>query len=299
MKTAAWIWMALFGIGAAAGVGAGVQPERYAAAADRQDRDSSFGVKAVTRPSRDATMGFPFPTAVAEVLVRDGMQVRQGQLLVRADDAEAVAAFAIAQIRAESTLDVELQELALELAEVELKATKTAFEGGGGSTIELDRTRLQRDQTQVQLEAARQRDIEADNSLMQLDARVNDHRLAAPFEGIVDVVFVDVGDSVRDTDPVVRVVAVDPLWIDVATPTARTLDLEPGDPAWVRVRIGDEPRTLPATIVGISPVADSVTGARRVRVEAPNPDGLPAGLTAFVRFDPPSDDASAASQPGG
>lgn len=272
---------------AASVVSGGVQPERYASAVSRLADDTAWGVKAVTRPSRDATMGFPFPTAVAEVLVSDGQVVRAGQMLVRADDAEAVAAFAIAQIRAESTLDVDLQVLTLELAEVELKATETAFEAGGGSTIELDRARLTRDQTEVQLEAARQRDIEADNSLMQLEARVNDHHLTAPFDGTVDIVFVDVGDSVRDTDPAVRVVSVDPLWVDVATPTEQTLDLEPGDPAWVRVRIGEEPRVLSATIVGISPVADSVTGARRVRVEASNPEGLPAGLTAFVRFDEP------------
>lgn len=273
---------------------AGGQPERYASAVDRLAADESWGVKAVTRPSRDATMGFPFPTAVAEVIASDGLVVKQGQLLVRADDAEAAAAFAIAQLRAESTLDVDLQQLTLELAEAELKATQAAFEGGGGSTIELDRARLTRDQTEVQLEAARQRDIEADNSLRQLEARVDDHYLTAPFDGIVDIVFVDVGDSIRDTDPAVRVVAVDPLWVDVATPTEQTLELEPGDPAWVRVRIGDEPRVLSATIVGISPVADSVTGARRVRVEASNPAGLPAGLTAFVRFDPPAEEPAGA-----
>lgn len=259
---------------------------------DRRDlawERSDWGVKAVTRPSRDATMGFPFPTSIAAVIARDGMEVREGQVLVRANDSEAAAAFAIAKIRAESTLDVDLQKKTLEQAEVELNATRSAFEGGGGNPIELDRARLTRDQAQIQLEAARQRDIEADSSLMQLEARVNDHHLTAPFDGVVDVVFVDVGDSVRDTDPAVRVVAVDPLWVDVATPTARTLDLEPGDPAWVLVRIGDEPRVLSATIVGISPVADSVTGARRVRVEASNPEGLPAGLTAFVRFDPPEE----------
>ncbi|MEO0631832.1 MAG: HlyD family efflux transporter periplasmic adaptor subunit [Planctomycetota bacterium] len=134
---------------------------------------------------------------------------------------------------------------------------------------------------------------------MQLEARVNDHHLTAPFDGTVDIVFVDVGDSVRDTDPAVRVVSVDPLWVDVATPTEQTLDLEPGDPAWVRVRIGEEPRVLSATIVGISPVADSVTGARRVRVEASNPEGLPAGLTAFVRFDEPPAEEPAGGDAGG
>lgn len=267
-------------------VSAGV--DRAAVLQPTRGDDSSFGVKAVTRPSKDATMGFRFPTQIQEVLVRDGTRVSAGQPLIRADDAEALAAHAIARLRAESTLDEDLQVKALDLARVEYEATQRAFEGGGGSSIELDRSRLQRDTAEIQLEAARQRDIEADNQLAQIASRLKDHTLTAPFDGTVDAVLMDVGDSVRETDPVLRVVSVDPLLVDAATPTARTLDLGPGDPAWVLVRIGDEAWVLRATIVGISPVADSVTGARRVRVEAGNPEGLPAGLTAYVRFDEPT-----------
>jgi RND family efflux transporter MFP subunit len=252
-----------------------------------RSRDEAFGIKAVTRPSRDATMGFPFPTSVAEVLAQDGQRVAQGALLVRADDTAAVAALEIGRLRAESTLDVDIQVAAMQLAGVEYEAMQLAFQGGGGSNIELERARLQRDTSKIQLEAAKQRDVEADSQLAQLQARVTEHRLSAPFNGTVDTVLVDVGDSVRDTDPVVRVVAVDPLLVDVATPTEQSLSLMPGDPAWVLVRIGAEPRILSAVIVGISPVADSVTGARRVRVEVSNPSEVPAGLTAFVRFAPP------------
>ncbi|MEM8757394.1 MAG: efflux RND transporter periplasmic adaptor subunit [Planctomycetota bacterium] len=279
-KTGMWMWAAaLTALASVAGRPVAAQPGAEA--------DESFGIKAVTRPSQDATMGFRFPTQVAEVLVRDGQAVEVGQRLVRADDAEAQAAYDVALLRAQSTLDVDLQTAALELARVEYEATKSAFEGGGGSSIELDRSRLQRDTAVIQLDAARQRDVEADRQLEQLAARLDSLRLVAPFSGIIDAVLVDVGDSVRDTDPVVRVVSVDPLLIDAATPTELTLGLSPMDPAWVLVRIGDEPRVLSARIVGISPVADSVTGSRRVRVEATNPAGLPAGLTAFVRFEPP------------
>ncbi|MGP1273434.1 MAG: efflux RND transporter periplasmic adaptor subunit, partial [Phycisphaerales bacterium] len=274
------------GLTASPAISAAPQP-----AADRSgqaaQRDESFGVKAVTRPSKDATMGFRFPTEILEVMVRDGSAVSAGQPLVRADDAEVTASHAIAKLRAESTLDIDIQRAALELAEVEFAATQRAFEGGGGSSIELDRSRLQRDTAVIQLEAAHQRDIEADNQLAQITARLEDHTLVAPFDGTVDAVLMDVGDSVRETDPVLRLVSVDPLLIDAATPTERTLGLRPGDPAWALVRIGEERWVLEATIVGVSPVADSVTGARRVRVEAANPDGLPAGLTAYVRFDEP------------
>ena len=178
-------------------------------------------------------------------------------------------------------------EKGLELSQVEFKATKAAYEGGGGSTIELDRARLAADNAKLKLDASRQRMLEQQIQLRQLQARLDEHTVQAPFDGIVESVLVDVGDSVRESDPIVRVVSIDPLWVDVATPTEMTLGLNPGDPAWAMVRIGDEARLLSATIVGISPVADSVAGARRVRIEATNPDALPAGLQVYVRFDAP------------
>ena len=247
----------------------------------------TFGIKAVTRPSQDAVMGFSFPTSVMERMVLDGEAVILGQPLVRADDREARAAVVLQTIRAESTLDVEAERKALELAELELEATKQATEGGGGSQFELQRSQLAADTAKLRLDASQQRLQEQQVQLEQLQARLDKHTVSAPFDGIVESVLVAVGDSVRESDPVVRVVSVDPLWIDVATPTEATMGLEDGDPAWCLVRIGDDVRLLDATIVGISPVADSVTGARRVRVEASNPRGLPAGLTAFVRFGEP------------
>lgn len=250
----------------------------------------TFGIKAVTRPSQDAVMGFSFPTSVLEILVRDGDTVKAGQPLVRADDREAAASVELQTIRANSTLDVDAEEKALELAEVELKANEQAFEGGGGSTLELDRARLAAQTAKLRVEASQQRLREQQIQLRQLEVNLGKHTVQAPFDGVVETVVVTVGDSIRESDPVVRVVSVNPLWIDVATPTAVTMGLEAGDPAWCLVRIGEEARLLPATIEGISPVADSVTGARRVRVQAANPEGLPAGLTAYVRFDEPGDE---------
>ncbi|MFI4872790.1 MAG: efflux RND transporter periplasmic adaptor subunit [Phycisphaerales bacterium JB061] len=247
----------------------------------------TFGIKAVTRPSQDAIMGFSFPTSVMEIIVADGDEVKMGDPMVVADNREAHDAVVLQTIRAESTLDVDAERKALELAEVELEATKTAFEGGGGSTLELDRAELNAETAKLRLDASQQRLQEQQIQLSQLQARLDKHTVSAPFDGVVESVLVAVGDSVRESDPAVRVVSVDPLWVDVATPTSITLGLEDGDPAWCLVRIGDDASLLGATIVGISPVADSVTGARRVRVEVPNPGTLPAGLTAFVRFDEP------------
>lgn len=252
-------------------------------------RPETFGIKAVTRPSRDAIMGFAFPTSVLELLASDGEVVNVGQPLVRADDRESASAVELQQIRAESTLDVDAEVKARELADVELAATEQAFTSGGGSTLERDRARLNSQTAALRVDASKLRLREQRIQLEQLELRHAKHTLKAPFDGVVESVVVSVGDAVRESDPVIRVVSVDPLWIDVATPTEATLGLEAGDPAWCLVRIGDDVRVLAAKIEGVSPVADSVTGARRVRVEAPNPEGLPAGLTVFVRFNEPDE----------
>ncbi len=283
--------MVVLAVAAALGLGAG-QPS-----GGDLPRPETFGIKAVTRPSRDAVMGFAFPTSVLELLVSDGDVVKEGQPLVRADDREALSAVVLQTIRADSTLDVEAEQKALELAEVELTATETAFSAGGGSTLERDRARLSAQTAKLRVDASQQRLQEQRLQLEQLQIRLEKHTVKAPFDGVVESVVVAVGDSIRDSDPVIRVVSVDPLWIDVATPTADTLGLEAGDPAWCLVRIGDDLKLLGATIEGISPVADSVTGARRVRVEASNPEGLPAGLTVFVRFDEPGDAWAGLSAP--
>ncbi|HED53464.1 MAG TPA: efflux RND transporter periplasmic adaptor subunit [Phycisphaerales bacterium] len=288
-----------------AALGMGVQP---GSGGDRVAPDpGSFGIKAVTRPSQDAVTGFNFSVTIEDVLVKVGDRVVEGQPMVRADATDAEASVELQTLRAESELDVQAAEKALELSQVEFQATKQAYEGGGGSTIELDRARLAAENAKLSLEASRQRMREQQIQLRQLQARLDEHTVTSPFDGIVESVLVDVGDTVRESDPIVRVVSIDPLWIDVATPTEQTLGLKPGDPAWALVRIGDEARLLRATIVGISPVADSVTGARRVRVEASNPDALPAGLQVFVRFTQPdqtwmdyfeSQDASGAGDTG-
>jgi hypothetical protein len=64
------------------------QPAGEAASSARTSARAypEFGEKAVTRPSRDATMGFSNPTQVKEIAVKGGQKVKLGQLLIRGDD---------------------------------------------------------------------------------------------------------------------------------------------------------------------------------------------------------------------
>lgn len=258
-------------------------------APDIPDPDT-FGEKYVTRPSRDAVMGFSFPTDVTELLVKGDQFVKKGELLLRARDLEVLASLDLTRVQANSDEDVKRAQSALELAEIEFKSFETAREGGAGSPQEFDRAKNALETRRIELTIAQ---INLDLRQIQLrakEAEADRYRLVAPFDGKVDAVLVDIGQAIKESEPAVRVVDIDPLWIDVPTPTLQTLEqgLKKGDPAWVVVELTKDYRVYPARVIEVSSVADSSSGTRRVRVELRNPKAWPAGLTAWVRFTEPA-----------
>jgi RND family efflux transporter MFP subunit len=265
-----------------------VQPAGEPAARDLAE--GFEGVKSIARPSRDSTMGFSFPAEIAEVVVRGGQTVRKGDALIRANDAEARAQRDLQRIIAESELDVQRAQVAVDQAKVEFDAQTDLKTGGGGSKVDYDRARTLLDARRVELDIAR---LNREQQVIQLrfrEAQLERFTLRAPFDGRVDVVQTDVGEVKKDSEPVVRVVNTDPLWIDAFVPTfdTLTLGLSPGAKAWVLMDLPGAARVHVGTVVELAPVADSASDSRRVRVELPNPGDWPGGVTAWVRFTEPT-----------
>ncbi len=112
----------------------------------REVIQSFAGVKAVTRPSRDATMGFSLPTRVMDVLVSGGQDVKKGQILLRGDDNEDSVVVKLQEIRAKTDLPVQKAAKAWELATLEYqKLIEAAKVSAAASPIEVDRARLTAD----------------------------------------------------------------------------------------------------------------------------------------------------------
>ncbi len=248
------------------------------------------GEKHITRPSLDATMGFSVPTRVTQVLVRVGEEVKEGQLMLRGEDAEEAVFVKLQELRAETDLPVQKAAKAAELAKLEYEGLLEAKSKGAGSPLELGRAKLTWEGAEIDLETAK---ISQQQEVLQVErfrARLDKLQLKAPFSGKVDSISADVGQSVSENDKVVRVVSIDPLRVDVPTPTSMTLELglKEGDPAWVLMDLPGEARVRAGKVVGLGAVADSASATRSVRVEVPNPEGVIAGLTAWVRFREPS-----------
>jgi membrane fusion protein, multidrug efflux system len=248
------------------------------------------GDKAFTRPRRDSTMGFPQSTRVSEILVTGGQAVKKGQMLVRGEDDEEAARYELQKLRADSELAVLRAKTALDLATLEYERFQDATSRGGSNQQELDRARLNKESAEIDLKTARWNQDQEVVAVRLAQARVDRMRLMAPFDGSIDVVNVDVGQSVSENDKILRVVDTSVLLLDVGVPTNKTIEqnLATGGKAWVLMNLPGDAKVVEGKVVEISPVADPSSNTRRVRVEVGNSRGVVAGVTAWVRFTEPT-----------
>jgi multidrug efflux system membrane fusion protein len=261
--------------------------------ADWPTRSARFGgIEWVTRPSRDAIMGFAVPIEIGEVLVKDGQRVKKGEILIKGRDAETLAALEVQRVRADNKSEIEAAQAAVELAQIRYDAIMDAQKRNAASPSDIADRRISLASTKAQLANAQARSKEESARMDQLQRQLERLRLEAPFDGIVDAVAVEVGQAVDVQRPAIRVVSVDPMWIDVPTPTDLTLSmkLKEGSSAWVLLDLPGEPVVIASKVLTVSPIADASAGTRRVRVEVPNAQGLPPGTSARVRFEAPTSD---------
>lgn len=259
---------------------------------DFETRATAFGGHGwVTRPNRDVVMAFTFPVEIAEVAVKNGQPVKAGQLLIRARDGDAVASVEVQKVRAANDAPVLNARAGLELAQLRFDAAERARADKAMNPQEFDERRLALTAAQAQLANALSTQQEEQKRVVQMQEQAQRYRLEARFDGVVDLVAAEPGQGVDINQPIVHVVNIDPLWIDVPTPTEETLRLKlaEGSPAWVLMDAPAESGGLEpirGSVLSVASVTDSA-GTRRVRVELPNPRLLPAGLRAQVRFSQP------------
>jgi multidrug efflux pump subunit AcrA (membrane-fusion protein) len=262
------------------------------------------GSRAFTKPSKDAVMGFSLPTQVMEVFVKGGQEVKKGDPLVRGDDIEDKALLALQKLLVDTDWPVQKAKNELDKAKLGLDNILAAKVKGGTTDQEVDVIRLNHAGAGIDYENAKLNQAQQVLQYDRLKARVDRLTLAAPVDGKVDLVAVEAGQVVGDGEKIVRVVNIDPLWIDVpATMTdLATLRVKEHDPAWVLVQIAGKFSIREGKVIEVSPVSDPGSRTRRVRVELPNTKGeeqLVAGEPAWVRLAAPSAEVKSKVAVGG
>jgi multidrug efflux system membrane fusion protein len=214
-----------------------------------------------TQAERDVRLRAETEGRVIEVLAEEGDTVDAGDLILRLDLADREAQLAEAKARvAQRTAD--------------FQAAQRLQGEGFQSEIAVN-------EAEAALETARAQ-------LSSIEEDIANTRITAPVSGVVERRSVDEGDYLAVGEDVARLLDADPMIAvaDIAQQDIGKVRL--GTEAEIELATGD---TLTGQVRYISGAAESGARTFRVEVAAPNPDGLPVGVSATVRIPQPSVEA--------
>jgi RND family efflux transporter MFP subunit len=242
-------------------------------------------ITAITVPSADVTLSFIQPGRIAKIHFKEGETVRAGDALVQLDDAADQVRLAQLEAEAENLTQIQAAEASLAQKRVDLKKLQIAAERNAATELEVEHAKLDVTIAELSLKVAIFEHEQAQRKYDEATIQVDNMSLKTPIDGSIEKIDVETGESVNALGDVVRVVQIDPLWIDVPVPLTRTTNLRRGNTA--RVDFPDPDKiSVDGTIIFIGAVADAASGTLRVRVELPNKSNRPAGEHVRVTFEP-------------
>ena len=239
--------------------------------------------KGFTEPSAHKELAFSFQGIISKVDVKEGDTIKAGQDLMKQDDRIEVLRLKGLRLEADQTLLIKAKQATLDNKKVVLKRQQEMFDKQAVSESELEEAKLDVVLAGAEVELAEHDAVTkgADADLQQ--AHVDELSMKSPIDGVVEKIVQSEGEVANIDKPSIVVVKNDPLWIEMKTlpaatvqkmKTGDTLDVRyPGDDAWQK-----------ATINFIDPVADARAGTQAIRMEMPNPQNRSTGLTIDVRI---------------
>ena len=243
------------------------------------------GIEAVTRPSQDVTLSFVRPGRVSKVMVKDGDQVKAGQVLIQQDDQAEQLQLVELKAQADDTTRIRAAEAQLAQKQVDLKKIEWAAARGASTELEVEHAKLEVTIAELSLELSKFQQKQDRLKYEQAQAQVDRMKLVSPLDGRAEKVEAHEGQNCDAQEKVIRLVKVESLWIDVPVPLGQARQLKLGDLAAVEFpATGQAAATGTGKVIYIAAVADAPSGTLAVRVEAPNPERRPAGEHVKVNF---------------
>lgn len=244
---------------------------------------TNSAVRAITAPSSDITLSYVLPGRIAKVHFTEGQWVKAGQVLIQQDDS--VEQIQLAQLKAakDDTTQIQASEASLAQKKVDLQKIQKAAAQNAVTELEVEHARLSVKMAELSLQLATFEHEQAKRKYDELREQVEKMRLSSPIDGRIEKIHVEAGESINALTDVVRVVKIDPLWIDVPVPLDKASDLGTSKKARV-VFPNPNSASMEGSIIFISAVADAASGTLRVRIEVPNKSNRPAGEHVEIIF---------------
>ncbi len=209
-----------------------------------------------TEAYRKVELRAEIPARVIAVEVEKGARVKKGDVLVRLDPGDYYARLK------EAKALVRQRQIEYDAAKsLQAKGYRAETKLAASETL-LDTAKAMAKRTRVQ---------------------VSRLTIRAPFDGIIDRRYVEVGDYMKEGNPVAAIIDEDPFLV-VGQISEREINrIAVGDVGRAKLVTG---RTVSGTVRYLSATADPATRTFRMELEVPNPDGtLRDGITAEIRVE--------------
>lgn len=243
-------------------------------------------LRGATRPSREVVLAAPVAGLLRSIEVEEGQRVERGELLAQMDDDLQQASVTMAGLRAQQRGRLHEAQFVLEEAKRELDHLRELRERGAVTEWELDRARLRRAQAEAAVEAEEEAIELAGAELAAERLRLERFGIRAPFDGLVVRHLAEPGSALDSHEPVLHMVAIDPLKAELHLPVELYGRLQPGR----QYRLEAEApvnRTVIATLKTIEPLVDVGSRTFRCTFEIDNPDHQwPAGFRVQLAWPP-------------
>lgn len=231
-------------------------PVETATVAEREFRDEISGVGTLTA-QKISPLSPKVPGNVAEVLVDIGSRVKSGDVVIKLDDTD--------------------YDLAASQSKANFQQAEKAYERAKALLAE-------KVIPQSRFDAAEAAYVTSRETLALAKERLSNSKIRTPIDGVVVERHVEVGQTIGPGGRVLRIVNQSSLYTDVGLPERDFETISTNTLATITVDAFPK-KTFRGRVALINPMVDPQTRTFRVRVEAPNPDGmLVDGMFARVRL---------------
>lgn len=240
-------------------------------------------LECVITPSSIADVSSAVPGVLVSVPVERSAVVQAGQVVARLDSGVEKAELELASARAEIYSEIRLNEVNLAYD----KRNRGRFHSlhKGQAVSAQDRERAERNVELSQWKVHQAKDI---NRLRQLELNRTQEVLkrksvTSPLNGVVVQRYRSAGEYIED-QPILRIVQLDPLYVEAAVPMEFFGQVTQGMDAKIVPGLASlSPYTAHVTVV--DRMGDAESGTFGIRLELPNPDyAIPAGHKCKLSF---------------
>jgi RND family efflux transporter MFP subunit len=230
---------------------------------------------ASVEPVTRSTLAAEEAGLVAERHFDEGQRVRKGELLARTrTDLLEMQLTAATAVRATTQAMLERAEAVADHAARELARIRKMQSQGVGSEKEINDA-INADRVGKALVAAGKAELaEKDAEVGRLKLLIDKSQVHSPFEGVIERRHVEVGQWIKQGDPVAELVQLDPLFVRVYVPEGVVSRIKVGDSATVTFDAlgGADASGVTGKIEQILPTADPSSRTFPVKILLPNPE---------------------------